>query len=49
MKKIVLASRSPRRIELLKLIAEDFEVCPSSFDESEADEKSCSFGEKISL
>lgn len=34
MKKLVLASRSPRRIELLKMIAEDFSVVPSDFDES---------------
>lgn len=33
MKKIILASRSPRRIELLKMITENFEVCPSAFDE----------------
>jgi len=31
---LILASRSPRRIELLSLITSDFEVMPSSFDES---------------
>lgn len=31
---IILASRSPRRIELLKLITNEFEVVPSCFDES---------------
>lgn len=34
MKKIILASRSPRRIELLKLICDDFTVMPSAFDEN---------------
>jgi len=33
-KKIILASASPRRQELLKLIVPEFEVCPSDFDES---------------
>jgi len=33
-KQIILASRSPRRVELLKLITEDFIVMPSNFDES---------------
>lgn len=33
-KKIILASRSPRRVELLKLITEDFIAIPSNFDES---------------
>lgn len=32
--KIILASRSPRRKELLKKIVSDFQVVPSSFDES---------------
>lgn len=32
--KIVLASKSPRRCELLKYITEDFEVLPSSCDEA---------------
>lgn len=31
--RIVLASQSPRRYELLKKICEDFEVCPSKVDE----------------
>ena len=33
MGKMILASRSKRRIELLKLICNDFEVMPSNFDE----------------
>ena len=32
-KRIVLASQSPRRLELLKKICDDFEVCPSSVKE----------------
>lgn len=40
MKKIVLASRSPRRTELLKMITEDFSVCPSSFDEGQIEASS---------
>mgnify|MGYP000140002646 FL=1 len=32
--KIVLASGSPRRRELLSLITEDFAVCPADADES---------------
>lgn len=32
--KLILASQSPRRRELLKLITPDFEVIPSSFDEN---------------
>lgn len=32
--KIVLASQSPRRKELLSYIVEDFEVCPSNIDET---------------
>lgn len=31
--KYVLASKSPRRSELLKFILDDFIVCPSNFDE----------------
>lgn len=31
--KIILASKSPRRKELLKNIVEDFEIIPSNFDE----------------
>ena len=31
---IILASKSPRRKELLSLITKDFEVCESHFDES---------------
>ena len=31
---IVLASKSPRRKELLSLITKDFEICESHFDES---------------
>ncbi|MBI2842063.1 MAG: septum formation protein Maf [Armatimonadetes bacterium] len=34
-RRIVLASASPRREELLKLICPQFEVIPSTFDESE--------------
>lgn len=33
MKKLILASRSPRRSELLSLITTDFLVIPSNFDE----------------
>lgn len=33
MKKIILASRSPRRQELLKLVVNDFTCIPSKFDE----------------
>lgn len=33
--KIILASKSPRRIELLKTIINDFKVLPSNFDENE--------------
>lgn len=32
--KIILASKSPRRIDLLKTITDDFEVLPSDFDEN---------------
>jgi len=31
--KLILASRSPRRLELLKLITDQFEVVPSSVEE----------------
>lgn len=34
MSKLLLASRSPRRIELMNLITSDFTVIPSEFDES---------------
>ncbi|SKA07530.1 septum formation protein [Pilibacter termitis] len=34
MKKIILASQSPRRIELLKLLVENFEVLPANIDEN---------------
>lgn len=34
MNNIILASKSPRRIELLKLITPHFDVIPSNFDES---------------
>ncbi len=34
LKKVVLASASPRRKELLKLILDDFTIHPSDFDES---------------
>lgn len=37
--KIILASKSPRRIELLKKIMKDFEVCPSDVDENNITEK----------
>lgn len=33
MGKVILASRSKRRIELLKLIFDEFEILPSGFDE----------------
>ncbi|MEG0692586.1 MAG: Maf family protein [Oscillospiraceae bacterium] len=33
MKKLILASRSPRRLELLSLITTHFSVMPSNFDE----------------
>ena len=33
-KKIILASRSPRRKELLKRIGMDIEICPSNIDEN---------------
>ncbi|MDY4788426.1 MAG: Maf family protein [Bacilli bacterium] len=36
---IVLASKSPRRKELLSLITKDFIICESNFDESLIDEK----------
>ncbi len=32
-KRVVLASASPRRRELLKLLCEDFEICPASGEE----------------
>lgn len=32
-KKVVLASQSPRRKELLKIICEDFEICPAQGEE----------------
>jgi septum formation protein len=32
--RVILASKSPRRIELMRWITEDFLVCPSLFDES---------------
>jgi len=38
-KKIILASKSPRRIELLKKIIKDFEVYPSDVDENKITEK----------
>lgn len=31
---VILASRSPRRIELLKMIFDEFDVIPSNYDES---------------
>lgn len=37
--KIILASKSPRRIELLKKIIENFEVYPSDVDEEKITEK----------
>ena len=33
MKKFILASRSPRRQELLKLVVDEFDCIPSAFDE----------------
>jgi septum formation protein len=41
LKKIVLASMSPRRQELLKHITNDFIIYPSSFDESEVPSELC--------
>lgn len=37
--KIILASSSPRRKELLSQIVKDFEIIPSNFDESSINEK----------
>ena len=37
--KLILASQSPRRIELMKLITPDFLVCPSRFDENSLEER----------
>ena len=37
--KIILASNSPRRKELLSKIVKDFDIIPSSFDESSVNEK----------
>lgn len=34
MQKLILASASPRRQELLQLIAEDFTICPADTDET---------------
>lgn len=34
MRKLILASASPRRRELLQLIAEDFSICPPDADET---------------
>lgn len=31
--KYILASKSPRRAELLKFLIDDFIICPSNFDE----------------
>ena len=39
--KIILASASPRRKELLKKIYDEFEICPSSADETLPDGISC--------
>lgn len=39
MSELILASRSPRRKELMKLISEDFTVLPSSFDEESISEQ----------
>lgn len=38
-KPIVLASASPRRLELISAMAENVEVCPSDVDESEVKER----------
>ena len=32
-KKVVLASQSPRRRELMKLLCSEFEVCPANCEE----------------
>ena len=37
--KVILASTSPRRIDLLKTIIENFEVVPSNYDETKTIEK----------
>lgn len=34
MKHIILASASPRRQELLRLITEEFTICPADADET---------------
>src|SRR5690554_5478688 len=39
MKKIILASTSPRRQELMKLLGVPFEVIPSDFDEDKVTHK----------
>ena len=38
MKRIILASKSPRRKDILERIALDFEIHPSNFEEKEFDE-----------
>ncbi len=49
MKKIILASQSPRRRELLKMIGMDFEAIPSDCDENISAENPGDLVEKLSL
>ncbi|MBB6062450.1 septum formation protein [Thermosipho japonicus] len=46
--KIILASKSPRRIELLKLLKIDFEVIPSNLDENIKERDPKLLAEKLS-
>ncbi|WP_126993108.1 Maf family protein [Thermosipho globiformans] len=46
--KIILASKSPRRIELLKLLKIDFEVIPSNIDENINEKDPKLLAEKLS-
>lgn len=46
--KIILASKSPRRIELLKLLKIDFEVIPSNIDENISEKDPKLLAEKLS-
>lgn len=43
MKRIVLASASPRRVELLKKITQEFEIIPCTLPEEHPDLKPCEF------
>lgn len=46
--KVILASKSPRRIELLKLLNLDFEVIPSNIDENIKEDNPEEFVKKLS-